>query len=110
MKKKKVVIISAVVVVCILIAIFAFLSVGRAGGEIGFEATVNRVEDGVAYATVTDDEAGFLAKKLPETIMFSLADLSETEVSAGDEIYGNYLSGTISGQTVEVVNFVIKGE
>ena len=98
--KKKVIIILAVMV-CIAVA--AFFSIDRAGGEIGFEATINRVEDGVAYATVTEQDAGFLAKKLPESIMFETADLDE-ELQAGDKISGCYLSGTIDGQTVRVVS------
>ena len=100
--KKKVIIILAVMV-CIAVAVVAFLSIDRAGGEIGFEATINRVEDGVAYATVTEQDAGFLAKKLPESIMFETADLDE-ELQAGDKISGCYLSGTIDGQTVGVVS------
>ena len=100
--KKKVIIILAVMV-CIAVAVVAFLSLDRAGGEIGFEATINRVEDGVAYATVTEQDAGFLAKKLPESIMFETADLDE-ELQAGDKISGCYLSGTIDGQTVRVVS------
>ena len=100
--KKKVIIILAVMV-CIAVVVVAFLSIDRAGGEIGFEATINRVEDGVAYATVTEQDAGFLAKKLPESIMFETADLDE-ELNAGDKISGCYLSGTIDGQTVRVVS------
>lgn len=100
MKKK--VVICLVVLVCIVGAVVAFLSVGRAGGEIGFGATINRVEDGIAYATVTDQHGGFLTKKLPESIMFETADLEE--LNAGDKIRGCYLSGTIDGQTVRVVS------
>lgn len=100
--KKKVIIILAVMV-CIAVAVVAFFSIDRAGGEIGFEATINRVKDGVAYATVTEQDAGFLAKKLPESIMFETADLDE-ELQAGDKISGCYLSGTIDGQTVRVVS------
>jgi hypothetical protein len=97
--KKKVIIFLAVVVCS---AVVAFLSVDRAGGEIGFGATINRVEDGIAYATVTDQHGGFLTKKLPESIMFETADLEE--LNAGDKIRGCYLSGTIDGQTVRVVS------
>ena len=100
--KKKVIIILAVMV-CIAVAVVAFPSIDRAGGEIGFEATINRVEDGVAYATVTEQDAGFLAKKLPESIMFETADLDE-ELQAGDKISACYMSGTIDGQTVRVVS------
>ena len=71
--------------------------------EIGFEATITRVEDGIAYATVTEQDAGFLSKKLPESIMFETADLDE-ELKAGDKISACYMSGTIDGQTVRVVS------
>ena len=100
MKKK--VVICLVVLVCIVGGVTAFLYGGRAGGEIGFGATINRVEDGIAYATVTDQHGGFLTKKLPESIMFETADLEE--LNAGDKIRGCYLSGTIDGQTVRVVS------
>ena len=102
--KKKVIIILAVVV-CIAVAVVAFLSVGRAGGEIGFEATINRVEPeyNMAYATVTKQDTGLFSKKLPESIMFETADLDE-ELNAGDKISGCYLSGSINGQTVRVVS------
>lgn len=100
--KKKVIILLAIVI-CITVAVVAFLSIGRAGGEIGFEATINKVEDGIAYATVSDQDAGFLSKKLPESIMFETANLGE-ELQAGDKISGCYLSGTIEGQTVRVVS------
>ena len=103
--KKKVIIILAVMV-CIAVAVVAFFSIDRAGGEIGFDATINRVEDGVAYATVTEQDTSFLAKKLPENIMFEIADLDE-ELNAGDKISGCYLSGSIDGQTVRVVSVVV---
>ena len=74
--------------------------------EIGFEATINRVENGIAYATVTEDDAGFGAKKLPESIMFETVDL-DTELQAGDKISGCYLRSTIDGQTARVVSVVV---
>ena len=104
MKKKVVIFIS--VLICIVVAFLVFLYAGRAGGEIGFGATINRVEDGIAYATVTDDDTGFGAKKLPESIMFETADLGE-ELQAGDKISACYMSGTIDGQTVRVVSVSI---
>lgn len=103
--KKKVMILLAVVV-CTAVVVVAFLSVGKADGEIGFEATINRVEDGIAYATVTGQDTGFLAKKLPQSIMFDTAGLEE-ELNAGDMISGCYLSGTIYGQSVRVVSVVV---
>lgn len=103
MKRKTIIVLA--VVVCILVAVVAFLSVDRAGGEVGFYATINRVEDGVAYATVTEQYA-VLSKKLPENIIFNTNELDE-KLKAGDKIYGNYLSGTIDGQTVHVVCVVV---
>ena len=100
MKKK--VVICLVVLVCIVGGVTAFLYGGRAGGEIGFGATINRVEDGIAYAMVTDDDTGFGAKKLPESIMFEVADLEELQ--DGDIIRGCYMRGTINGQFVRVVS------
>lgn len=104
MKKKVIIFLS--VLVCIVVAVLAFLYGGRAGGEIGFGATINRVEDGIAYATVTDDDTGFGAKKLPESIMFEVADL-DIELQAGDKIRGCYMRGTIDGHTVRVVSVVV---
>lgn len=60
MKKK--VTITAVVIICILLGVAVALSANRAGGEIGFEATINSVENGVAYSTVNKQDAGFLAR------------------------------------------------
>ena len=95
-------------VTALVIMLVIFLSAGRAGGEIGFGATITRVEDGIAYATVTEQDGGFLAKKLPGSIMFETADLDE-ELQVGDTIYGNYLSGTIDGQNVRVVSVFVGG-
>lgn len=106
MKKKVIIILSVVVLVIAAVAVVAFLSAGRAGGEIGFEATINRVEDGIAYATVTEQDTGFLTKKLPESIMFETVDL-DTELQAGDKISGCYLRSTIDGQTARVVSVVV---
>ena len=106
MKKKVIIILSVVVLVIAAVAVVAFLSVCRAGGEIGFEATINKVEDGIAYATVIEQDTGFLTKKLPESIMFETADLDK-ELNAGDKISGCYLRGSIDGQTVRVVSVVV---
>ena len=103
MKKKAIILLA--ILVCILAAVVAFLSVDRAGGEVGFYATINSIEDGVAYATVTE-QCAVLSKKLPENIMFNTNELGE-ELKAGDKIYGNYLSGTIDGQNVRVVCVVV---
>ena len=106
--KKRTIILFAIfaIVVCLLIATILFLSVGRAGGEIGFEATIDKIENGIAYATVTDDNAGFGARKLPNQIEFSIDGLDEMNV--GDEIYGNYIRGTIKGNFVFVACIEVK--
>ena len=118
MKKK--VTITAVVIICILLVVAVALSANRAGGEIGFEATINSVENGVAYiineqkrqpehvnAQIIQD-AGFLAPKLPGNIEFNTSDL-DVKLQAGDEISGCYLSGTINGSSVRVVDVTVKG-
>ena len=106
MKKK--VTITAVVIICILLVVAVALSANRAGGEIGFEATIDSVENGVAYATINKQDAGFLAPKLPGNIEFNTSDL-DVKLQAGDEISGCYLSGTINGSSVRVVDVTIKG-
>ena len=105
--KKRTFIMIVAAVLCALVIMAAILSGGRAGGEIGFEAVVNRVEDGVVYATVTEDGAGALSKKLPDSIMFETAEL-DGELKAGDAVQGCYLSGTINGQIVRVVSITVK--
>ena len=114
MKKKIIKILSiilGIMIVLSLIGFISFLSFDRAGGEIGFDAVINRVEPeyNMAYATVTDQDAGFFSKKLPESIMFNTSDL-DVELKAGDKIQGCYLSGTISGDSVRVVSVTIKGQ
>ena len=106
MKKK--VTITAVVIICILLVVAVTLSANRAGGEIGFEATINSVENGVAYATINKQDAGFLAPKLPGNIEFNTSDM-DVKLQADDEISGCYLSGTINGSSVRVVDVTIKG-
>ena len=104
--KKRIIILA--VAVCVLVAVVAFLSVGRAGVEIGFEGTINRVEPeyNMAYATVTEQDARLFSKKLPESIMFNTSILDK-ELKAGDKISGCYLSGTINGQDVRVVSVIV---
>ena len=106
---KKVILSVSIVVLLALACVVAFLSLDRAGGEIGFGAIVDRVEDGMAYATVTEQGAGFLPKKLPEKIMFSITEL-DVELKAGDIISACYLRGTIDGQTARVVSVSVINE
>lgn len=106
---KKVILTISVVLLLVLACVIGFLSIGRAGGEIGFGAIIDKVEDGIAYATVTEQSTGFLSKKLPEKIMFSTTDL-DVELKAGDIISSCYLRGTIDGQTVRVVSISVINE
>ena len=99
-------------VILILIAailVWAFLSHGRAGGEISFSARIDRVENGIAYATVLEDGAGWFSEKLPEQIEFPLEDFQALGIQVGDRINGCYLSGTIEGSQVRVVSILVIG-
>lgn len=97
---------SATIFLLVLVLLIAL--VGCAGGEIGFQATINRVEPdrNMAFATVTKQSASLFSRKLPESIMFDTSDLGE-ELKTGDRIQGDYLRGTINGQTVRVVSVVV---
>lgn len=88
----------------------AFLSLGRAGGEIGFEAQVIRMEDGVAYAAASEDDAGFLSKKLPDTIAIYLDEFPDYDVQPGDLISGIYIRKNYNGQFYRVVSILVNGE
>lgn len=105
-KRNRLMISITALITALVVLFIVFLSAGRAGGEIGFEATINKVEDGIAFATVTEQDAGFLSKKLPKSITFDTADLDE-ELQAGDKISACYMSGTIDGHTVRVVSVSI---
>ena len=59
----------------------------------------------VAYATVTADDAGFGAPKLPKEIEFVIDDWVS---SMQDEIHGCYSRGTIDGRSVRVVSVLAK--
>jgi len=96
---------------CLIFVIILILLVGLvgcAGGEIGFEGVVNRVEteQNMAYATVIKQHKELFAPKLPENIMFSTSGL-DTELKPGDRFKGDYLSGTIDGQSVRVICVIV---
>ena len=99
-------IILTAMVTTLVVAFVLFCSLDRAGGEIGFDAVITKVEDGMAYAAVTGDEAGFLSQKLPGDILF-YTDILDTALEAGDTIHGCDLSGTIAGQHVRVVSVTV---
>ena len=105
--KRKFLIIVSTLTICVTIASIAFLSVDRAGGEIGFDATILSVEGKIITAEVTDDGASFFSAKLPDRIVFDANDSGETNLKVGDKIHGNYLKGTIDGENVRVVSLII---
>lgn len=110
MPYEKAAIIISILIVVTLFGLWAFLSLGRAGGEAGFEATVNRVEDGKVYATVTDDGAGFLSRKLLETIVFTAEDFTEYNIQPGDLLSGCYVRKNHDGQSCRVVRILVNGQ
>ena len=83
---KKVVVIATILILIVLLGIWAFLSLGRAGGEIGFDATVTSIDGNKVYATVTEDRAGFGSRKLPETIVIYAEDFPDCKFQVGDLI------------------------
>ena len=107
---KKVILISVILILVALLGIWAFLSLGRAGGEIGFDATVTSVEGNMIYATVTEDRAGFGSRKLPETIVIYAEDFPEYELQVGDLINGCYIRKAHEGNFYRVVSIVVNGQ
>lgn len=106
--KKTVIVISILILVC-LIGLWAFYSLGRAGDEIGFEATVTEVEGHIIYAEVSRDDAGFGSRKLPDTIVIYAADFPEYEIQIGDHISGCYIRKNYEGNFYRVVSILVNG-
>lgn len=107
--KKTAIIVTILILVC-LIGLWAFFSLGRAGGEIGFDATVTRVEGDLVYATVTEDHAGFGPRKLPETIVIYAENFPEHEFYVGDLIDGIYIRKEYKGDFYRVVSIAVNGK
>lgn len=107
--KKSIIIITILILICLL-GIWAFLSLGRAGGEIGFKAEVIRIEDGVAYAMVTEDHAGFGSRRLPDTVVIYTADFPEHHIQVGDLISGIYIRKSYEGNFYRVVSLLVNRE
>lgn len=107
--KQTVIVISILILVC-LIGLWAFCSLGRAGGEIGFGATVTKVEGDIIYAAVSRDDAGFGSRKLPDTILIYAADFPEYEIQKGDQISGCYIRNTYEGNFYRVVSILVNGQ
>lgn len=104
--KKRIFIIIILILICLL-GIWAFLSLGRAGGEVGFAATVTNVDGDIVYAAVTRDNAGFGSRKLPDTIVIYAEDFPEYEFQVGDLIDGIYIRKEHKGNFYRVVSIVI---
>ena len=62
------------------------------------------VDGTMITAKVTNDEASFFSKKLPQTIIFDASVSGNTDLNIGDEIGGCYLKGSIEGEYVCVVS------
>lgn len=107
--KKAIIIVAILIFVC-LIGLWAFFSLGRAGGEIGFEAIVTNVEAGIFYAVVTRDNAGFGSRKLPDTIVIYAEDFPEYEIKSGDQISGCYIRKNYEGNIYRVVSILVNGQ
>ena len=105
---KKIALIFIILILIGLAGTWAFLSLGRAGGEIWFSATVTQVEDDVIYATVTEDNAGFGSRRLPETIVIYKEFLPEQDFQQdfqeGDQISGIYIRKEYKGEFYRVVS------
>ena len=104
---KKAAIICAILILIGLVGTLVFLSLGRAGGEIGFDATVKQVEEDVIYAIVTNDNARFGSRKLPETIVIYKEFFPEQSFQVGDLIHGNYMRKEYKGEFYQMVSIVI---
>lgn len=106
--KKSLRIIASVAIVCLFSLVVAFLSLDRAGGEMEFHAVILAVEGNMITAEVTYDGASFFSAKLPDRIIFDATDSGEKNLKVGDVIQGNYLEGTINGDTAAVVSIVVQ--
>ena len=107
--EKTLIIVVILILVC-LIGIWAFLSLGRAGGEIGFDATVTNIEGEIIYAAVTRDNAGFGSRKLPDTIVIYDEDFPDYEIKIGDQISGCYIRKNYEGNFYRVVSILVNGQ
>lgn len=106
--KKKSFILAFTLIIAVSLAVIAFLSLNRAGGEIGFEAVVQEANGNIITAEVISDRASFFTKKLPKTIVFDASISGENNLRVGDRIVGDYLRGTIDGKNVKVVSLEVK--
>lgn len=107
---KKAILIAIILILVVLLGIWAFLTLGRAGGEIGFDATVTGIDGNLIYATVTEDHAGFGSRKLPETIVIYADDFPDYEFQVGDLINGCYIRKAHEENFYRVVSIVVNGQ
>ena len=107
---KKVILSISIVLLLALACVIGFLSIGRAGGEIGFDAIVTNIDGNLVYATVTEDRAGFGSRKLPETIVIYADEFPEYELQVGDLIDGCYIRKEHEGNFYRVVSIVVNGQ
>ena len=107
---KKGILIATILILVALLGIWAFLTLGRAGGEIGFDATVTSIDGNLVYATVTEDRAGFGSRKLPETIVIYTEDFPDYEFQVGDLIDGCYIRQAHEGNFYRVVSIMVNGQ
>lgn len=103
-------VIAIILVVLSLFGLWAFLSIGRAGGEIGFDATVTSIEGNLVYAAVTEDHAGFGSRKLPDTIVIYADEFPEAEFHIGDLIHGCYIRKEYNGDFYRVVSIALNNK
>ena len=103
-------VIAIILVVLSLFGLWAFLSLGRAGGEIGFNAMVTSIEGNLVYATVTEDHAGFGSRKLPDTIVIYTDEFPEAEFHIGDLIHGCYIRKEYNGDFYRVVSIALNNK
>ena len=107
---KKTTLIATMLILVLLLGIWAFLSLGRAGGEIGFDATVTSIDGNIVYAAVTEDRAGFGSRKLPETIVIYADDFPDYEFQVGDLIDGCYIRKAHEVNFYRVVSIAVNGQ
>ena len=98
----------AIGIVCVVLIFIVFSSLGRGGGEIGFDAVIISVEGNWITAEVTNDSASFFSKKLPNEIKFDSTVAGVSDLKPGDYIHADYLSGTIDGNQVKVVSITLQ--
>ena len=102
--------IAIILVVLCLFGILAFLSLGRAGGEVGFYAEVTSIEGNLVYAAVTEDHAGVGSRKLPDTIVIYADEFPEAEFHIGDLIHGCYIRREYNGDFYRVVSIALNNK